>query len=95
MTSTKTTLLSALTAVTLGAVLSSAAPAEAKSWKHHHGGVIAAGVIGGLALGALAASTAPVYAAPVYYAPTCYKVRQPVTNSWGHILYYRTVRVCE
>ena len=97
MTSTtKKTLLSALTAVTLGAaVLGSAGAAEAKSWKHHHGGVVAAGVIGGLALGALAASAAPVYAAPVYYAPTCYKVRQPVTNHWGHVLYYKTVKVCE
>ncbi len=93
MTATKKTLLSALTALTLGAsVLASAAPAEAKSWKYHHGGAIAAGVIGGLALGALAASS--VYAAPVDYAPSCYKVRQPVTNAWGDVLYYRSVRVC-
>ena len=49
-------------------------------------------MIGGLALGALAASSA--YAAPVYYAPSCYKVRQPVTNAWGDVLYYRSVRVC-
>ncbi len=93
MTTTKKTLTSALTALTLGAaVLGSAAPAEAKSWRYHHGGAIAAGVIGGLALGALAASA---YAAPVYYAPTCYKVRQPVTNVYGTVLYYRSVRVCE
>ena len=98
MTTTKKTLVSSLTALTLGAALiASAAPAQAKSWKYHHGhgGVVAAGVIGGLALGALAAASAPAYATPVYYAPTCYKARQAVTNAFGTVLYYRTVRVCE
>ncbi len=54
-------------------------------------------MIGGLALGALAASAAaqPVYGVPVTYAPTCYRARQPVTDVYGNVLYYRVVEICE
>jgi hypothetical protein len=100
MTLTRTTLTATLSALALGAtLLTSAAPAQAGSWHHQpHGGAIAAGVIGGLALGALAASAAaaqPVYGVPVTYAPTCYRARQPVTDVYGNVLYYRTVKICE
>lgn len=89
--------ISGLAALTIGVgVLAAAAPAQAKPWHHHHhGGAIAAGVIGGLALGALAASAAqPVYAAPVYAGPACYRAKQPVTDVFGNVLYYQTVKVC-
>ncbi len=99
MTLTRTTLTATLSALALaGTLLTSAAPAQAGPWHHHHhGGAIAAGVIGGLALGALAASAAarPVYVAPVAYAPTCYRARQPVTDAFGNVLYFRRVRICE
>jgi hypothetical protein len=54
-------------------------------------------VVGGLALGAMAASAAaahPVYVAPAYYVPSCARVRQPVTDGFGNVLYVRTVKVC-
>ena len=97
MTLTRTTLTATLSALALaGTLLTGAAPAQAGPWHHHHhGGAIAAGVIGGLALGALAASAAqPVYAAPVYAGPACYRAKQPVTDVFGNILYYQTVKVC-
>ena len=94
--SLKQTMISGLAARTIGAsVMAASAPAQAKSWRHHHGGAIAAGVIGGLALGAIAASAAqPVYVAPAY-APACYRAKQAVTDVYGTVLYYRTVKVCE
>ena len=91
------TLIASLSALTLGtAAIAAAAPAEARLWRHH-GGAVAAGVVGGLALGAMAASAAaahPVYVAPAYYVPSCARVRQPVTDGFGNVLYVRTVKVC-
>ena len=94
--SLKQTMISGLTALTIGAgAIAASAPAQAKPWHHHHhGGVLAAAVIGGLALGAMAASAAPVYVAPAY-VPECYRAKQPVTDIYGNVLYYRTVKVCE
>ncbi len=51
-------------------------------------------MIGGLALGAMAASAASDYVAPAY-VPECYRAKQPVTDIYGNVLYYRTVKVCE
>ena len=41
------------------------------------------------------AAAQPVYGVPVTYAPTCYRARQPVTDVYGNVLYYRTVKICE
>jgi hypothetical protein len=88
------TLIASLSALTLGtAVIASAAPAEARPWRYH-GGAVAAGVVGGLALGAVAASAHTVYVAPAYNVPSCARVRQPVTDGFGNVLYVRTVKVC-
>lgn len=101
----KQKVISGLAALTVGfGLLAASAPAQAGPRHHHHrhGGAIAAGVIGGLALGAIAASAAaaqPVYVAPAYGAPlaygsACYRARQPVTGSFGEVLYYQIVTVC-
>ncbi|HEX2556522.1 MAG TPA: hypothetical protein VHL98_22720 [Microvirga sp.] len=94
--SLKQKMISGLAALTIGAgMMTAAAPAQAKSWRYHHGGAIAAGMIGGLALGAITASAAqPVYVDPAY-APACYRAKQAVTDVYGTVLYYRTVKVCE
>ena len=98
MTKARKTLISTLAALTVGTtMLAASAPAQARHRHYHHGGVVAAGVIGGLALAgaaAAAAASAPVYVAPVYYGTTCYIQRQPVYNGFGHLVYYRSVRVC-
>lgn len=60
--------------------------------RRYNGGAVAAGVVGGLALGALAAG-AVAAPAPVY-GGECWIQRQPVTDSWGNVLYYQRVRVC-
>ena len=97
-TFTRKTLIASLSALTLGtAVIAAAAPAEARPWRYHGGGVVAAGVVGGLVLGAAAASAAAahsVYVAPAYYATGCARVRQPVTDVYGNVRYVRTVKVC-
>ncbi|HEX2555458.1 MAG TPA: hypothetical protein VHL98_17305 [Microvirga sp.] len=92
MTFTRKILTAALSALAFGgAVLATAAPAEARGWRYR-GGAVVVGVGAGLALGAIAASAAA--AQPVYYASGCGRVRQPVTDVFGNVLYYRTVKVC-
>ena len=93
-TNFKKTLTASLAALTLGmTVLTSATPASARG-----GGLLAAGIIGGLALGAIAAGSAQ--AAPGYYGPQrvyggeCWMERREVTNSWGDVVGYRRIRVC-
>lgn len=94
--STKKTLTAGLAALTLGgALLATAAPAQAGHWRHrHHGGAVAAGVVGGLALGAIIASQGRAYAEPVYLEPECYTVKKRFVNAYGDT-YVRRVRVCE
>ena len=89
------TLTSALTALTLGgAVLATAAPAEAGwGYRHRHGGAVAAGVIGGLAVGAMIASSRPAYAEPAYTSD-CYIVKRRFVNAWGDVV-VRREQVCE
>lgn len=93
------TSIALIAAVALGgAGLTAATPASAApGYGHHHrhghfhrhgyayGG---AGLIGGLALGALAAGA-------IATQPACYVAREPVTDAWGNVVRFRTVRVCE
>ena len=56
------------------------------------GGLAAGAILGG----ALAANSGPGYAvAPAYDVGACYMTRRPVVNSWGEVVGYRRVRVCD
>lgn len=75
-------------------------PARAESGRN-------ATAIGGLAAGALLGGAIAAggpenepgdYAAPTYeeeYAPVCHLERQAVLNSWGDVVRFRRVRVCD
>ncbi|MBG0811109.1 hypothetical protein IY145_17190 [Methylosinus sp. H3A] len=87
----KNALAAGLLALTLTGSTILASTAEANPYRRHHhghywGGVAAAGALTALTLGAIAASQAP---------SDCYMTRQPVTDDWGNVLYFRRVRVCE
>jgi hypothetical protein len=86
----KKTFVAGLAALTVaGALMASAAPAQAWGYRHHGFGWRGAGIVGGLALaGALAANA---YSAPYY---DCGRVRQPVVNRWGYVIGYRYVPAC-
>ena len=70
----KLAVLSTVALIGIGSV-ATAPDAEARPWRGHRGGAVAAGVIGGLAAGALiGAAASSAYAAPAYgydygYAP--------------------------
>ena len=95
-TFSKKTLTGALGALALAATMAaSASPAEAK-WGRN------AALFGGLAGGAIIAGTiaSNAYAAPVYghgpaYVSSCWREKRPVTNRWGEIVGYRSVRFCD
>ena len=89
-TTFKKSITMVVAAASIGATLAaSAAPASAKPWKgggFNHGGAIAAGLIGAIAVGAIASQA--------YGNGGCYFERQPVYNSWGDVVGYRRIRVC-
>ena len=91
MTRSRKIITASLAALTLGATIASTAtPAAAWGWRHHHGGfgggALAAGLIGGLAVGAIAAE------ASGYGYDTCV-ARQPVYDDYGNFIGYRRARV--
>jgi hypothetical protein len=87
---TKKIFAAGLVALTI-AVSALSSSAQAKPWHHHHhhghhiAGAAAAGLLGVLAIGALAANS----------GGECYIDKQPVTDRWGNLLYFREARVCE
>jgi hypothetical protein len=91
--------LKILAAVAVAGMLSTVLPVQAENGRN-------AAAIGGLAAGALIggaiAGGRPGYdGGPrrVYeeeqYAPACHLERQAVVNSWGEVVRYRRVRVCD
>jgi hypothetical protein len=64
----------------------------AAAWGYHPWGWGIGGVAAGLALGAAAAASTPYYYGG--YPGGCYFARQPVVDSYGNIIAYHRVRVC-
>lgn len=93
---TKTLTNTAFAALALAAVAASATPASAK-WGRN------AALFGGLAAGAVIAGVAAnAYAAPAYapgyapaYEPACWREKRAVTNRYGEVVGFRSIRVCE
>ena len=65
--------------------------AEARPWRRHHGGAVAAGLFGAALLGTAVLASRPAYAAPVAYADDeeCYRKRVGTTH-YGRPI-FRTV----
>lgn len=89
MTNFKKLAVAAVASLTLAAAL--APSAEARPWRRHHGGAIAAGLLGAAVLGTAIAASRPAYAAPVaaYDDEECYRKRVGYT-AYGRPI-YRTV----
>lgn len=68
-----------------------ASTAEARPWRGHRGGAVAAGLFGAALLGTAVMATRPAYAAPVTYVDDeeCYRKRVGTTH-YGRPI-YRTV----
>ena len=93
-------------AVSVGSLfLANALPVQAEDGRNAAaiGGLAAGALLGGAIAGGQPAygpryRAAPVYGAPVYeeeYAPVCHFERQAIVNSWGEVVRYRRVRVCD
>ena len=89
MTTFKKIAAIALTSMTLAVAV--APSAEARPWRRHHGGAVAAGLFGAALLGTAVMATRPAYAAPVTYVDDeeCYRKRVGTTH-YGRPI-YRTV----
>ena len=88
MTTVKKIAAIALTSLTLAVAV--APSAEARPWRRHHGGAVAAGLFGAALLGTAVLASRPAYAAPVAYGDDeCYRKHVGYT-SYGRPI-YRTV----
>lgn len=88
MTSFKKLAVAAVASLTLAAALSPSA--EARPWRRHHGGAVAAGLVGAAILGTAIAASRPAYAAPVVYDDEeCYR-KHVGYNRYGRPI-FRTV----
>jgi hypothetical protein len=91
MTNARKFITASIAALTLGAaVVATASPAEAR-WGRN------GAFFGGLAVGALAlgAVGATAYNYGPTYVSSCHLERRPMIDSWGNVVGFRRVRICE
>jgi hypothetical protein len=95
----KKTLIAGLAAATMAGALA-ATPASARDGRHgaFFGGLVAGGLLGGALsqgyYGPRYYGGGPAYVGGYDDAPDCWIERRPLYDSWGEVVSYRRVRIC-
>ncbi len=89
MNTFKKTVLAVVTVSAMAVAMAGPAQAKHKHWKHGLGAGIGIGVGLGIA-GALLTPREPTYVVE----RRCYRSKEPLYNSYGQVVSYQVVRVC-